>query len=156
FREFDERLKKIDTTKLDLEYMQTSEFWDFFSKIVLERQKARELEKVRFILSIFEETICKDRDSRFPIALKEKFLNRLDNLSEYETKFLYDFSCGKFNEKSQKDVNAMGDIFQSMALEELIINGIICKEETWISHIKATIFGGQFIAYIQLLASKEL
>lgn len=88
-----------------MEYRQTSEFWSFFSKIVLERQKARELEKVRFILSIFEETICKDRDSRFPIALKEKFLNRLDSLSE--TKFLYDFSCSKFNEKSQKDVNAM-------------------------------------------------
>lgn len=119
------------------------------------RLQNRSVQKAKFIHGLLLESIRKDRDQNFSTALKESFLSVLDQLTDEEMVFLYDFSLGKFKGKSQDDVYRMGDK-ESIAMDALLAKRLIREDNTWQKHLVESMFGREFIAYLKLLAQEEI
>jgi hypothetical protein len=151
-----ENIEKLGKEKIDQDYIESEEFMDIFLKGLRIRQNSRSKEKARFIVDLFTESLSKARNLHFTVTLKETFLSILDQLSDNEMIFLVQFSNGKYHQKSKNDIYKIGNDLQGIALDGLLAKGILREDDTWVKHIKESILGREFIAYLKLLAQMNL
>ncbi len=133
-------IDKLDKEKIDLNYVPSEEFVDLFRKASKIRIESRSVQKAKFILGMLIESMQKDRDTRFSCDLKETFLFILDQLTENEMHFLYEFSQNKYSQKSKNDIYGMGDNY-AIAIDGLLSKGILRERETWNKHISESMLG---------------
>jgi len=103
------------------------------------------------------ESVQKDRDARFSCDLKETFLFILNQLTEDEMNFLYDFSRGEYLQKSKNDIYGIGDSY-AIAIDGLLSKGILREKASasgsWNKYISESMLGREFIEYLKKLASQ--
>ena len=98
------KIEELGEEKVDIGYIQSEEFIDLFQKGLRVRLQSRSTQKSKFILGLLTESLKRARDPRFSTALKESFLSVLEQLTDEEMIFLFDFSQGRFREKSKDDI----------------------------------------------------
>ena len=147
-----EALDKIEEQKIDQEFIRSEEFIDLFYKAIRIRVQSRSKQKAKFIQGLLIESMQKNRDARFSISLKESFLSILDQLTEEEIQFLYDFSADKYFRKSKDDIYGMGDHY-AIALDGLFSRGILREKSSWDQYVRESMLGREFIEYTKILAS---
>lgn len=145
----------IDESKIDKEYIASEEFLDLIYKSLRIRAFSRSQEKVKFIIGLIVDSLQKDRDLRFSTSLKEFFLSILDQLTESELIFLFDFSNGKYSQKSKSDIYKMEDPTLGIVLDRLLCLGLLTEEDTWQKHVIGSKFGNEFLDYVRILAKND-
>lgn len=153
-QQLSQRIEKLGQDKIDIEYIKSEEFIDLIQKAIKVWLQSRSKQKAKFILGLLTESLRKDRDQHFSTALKESFLSVLDQLTDDEMLFLYDFSKGKFQGKSKDTIYQSGDV-EGVAMDTLLAKGILREDSTWNKHIVESMFGREFIAYLKLLAKED-
>lgn len=142
----------IGEEKIDRDFVCSEEFIDLFQKALRAVMQSRSKKKAKFIIGLLTESLKKDRAAEFSTSLKESFLFLLDQLTEEEMDFLYDFSNGEYSKKSKNDIYEIGDVIKSIALDGLIGKAILREDGTWDQNITESALGKAFIRYIKLLA----
>lgn len=146
-----DKVKRIDSQKLDKEYIQSEEFVDLLSQAMRARIRHRSQEKAKVLLQLINNCICIDRSNRYETDFKETFIWIIDQLTQSEMKFLADFSEGVYQEKCRSDVYESGRKSDSIALDGLVSKGLLGDDDTWAKCIKATTLGEEFLEYLKFL-----
>ncbi len=145
------QLLQLGEEKLDKEYISSEEFIDLFNLALKTRIQHRSTQKAKFIYGLIIESVSKARSFAFSTSLKESFLHCLDQLSDEELHFLYEFSQDKLHQKSRDAIYQISDQY-GIAVDGLISNGILRVDGTWQQAIALTMLGREFIAYMKTLA----
>lgn len=153
-QELSKRLEKLGEEKIDKDFLVSEEFVDLFQKAVRIRLQHRSELKAKFIYGLLGESLELNHDPRFTTNIKELFLTILEQLSDEEILFLYEFSKGTYNGKSTDDVYKMTNN-EGIAMDSLLAKRIIREESTWEKHLIESSFGHEFMEYLKLLAKKD-
>lgn len=149
------QLLQLGEEKLDKEYITSEEFIDLFNLALKIRIQHRSTQKAKFIYGLIVETSSKARSFAFSASLKESFLHCLNQLSDEELHFLYEFSQDKFHQKSRDAIYQISDQ-HGIAVDGLISNGILRIDGAWQQAIALTMLGREFIAYMKKLAYTDV
>jgi len=146
-----ERVNRIDSQKVDEEYVKSEEFIDLLSQAIRARIRHRSKEKAEVLLRLINDSICLDRSRRYEADFKETFIWIIDQLTQSEMIFLADFSKGVYQEKCKSDVYKSERKSDSIALDGLVSKGLLGDDDTWDKHVKATSLGEEFLDYLKYL-----
>jgi len=145
------KINELGKEKIDLPYAESDEFIDLLHKCLKTRVQTRSKEKAKFILGMLIESLQINRDARFPVDLKENFLFLVDQLTDNEMIFLYDFSINKYPQKSRNDFYRMGDSY-GIAVDGIIAKGILIEYPN--QHVGTSMLGREFIDYLKKVVSE--
>ena len=151
--ELSEQLNNLDNKKVDQDYIDSEEFYDFFHRALRTRCLHRSKIKARFILGLVLNSVTNDRDREVSTSLKEQFLSILDQLSDEEMKLLYDFSEGKYTSTTKEQFYKKA---KGVEIDGLIAKSILTVNAAWDQCIILTAFGEKFISYMRILAKKGI